>query len=81
MSSIPSHSIGVSVKILTSPPVGVLGKTHVRRNKCKDRASRKNYGPALGWMVARFEFQTRYWHRETVIIAGPDPIQSFSKAI
>ena len=57
MSLIPGRGIGVRGSILAKPSVGVLGKTHVRRNKCKDWASRKNYGPALGCVVARSELE------------------------
>ena len=40
ISSIPSCSIGVREKILATPSEGVWGKTHVRRNKHANWASR-----------------------------------------
>ena len=41
MSLIPGRSIRVREKILATPSTGVEGKTHVRRNKCADCASRR----------------------------------------
>ena len=56
MSLIPGRGIGVRGIILAKPSVAVLGKTHVRRSKCKDWVE-KNYGLAFGWMVARSELE------------------------